>query len=70
MLCAIALRREVAPYGPGVIIHSDGPSVHAIRFFKLRIEGPQNGTITSDLLQVGDVSLSGSVNNIESNRQN
>jgi hypothetical protein len=54
-----------APYGTGVVIHSDGPTVQAIKFSKLRIEGLQNGTISSDLLQVGDASLSGSVNHIE-----
>jgi hypothetical protein len=54
-----------APYGAGVVIHSDGPMVHAIKFFKLRIEGLQNGTISSDLLQVGDASLSGKVGHIE-----
>jgi hypothetical protein len=54
-----------APYGAGVVIHSDGPPVHAVKFSKLRIEGLQDGTISSDLLQVGDASLSGNVNHIE-----
>ena len=54
-----------APFGAGVVIHSDGPPVHALRFSKLRIEGLQNGTISSDLLQVGDAALSGSVSDIE-----
>jgi hypothetical protein len=54
-----------APYGPGVVIHSDGPPVHALSFSKLRIEGLQNGTTSSDLLQVGDASLSGKVSDIE-----
>jgi hypothetical protein len=54
-----------APYGTGVVIHSDGPPVHAVKFSKLRIEGLQGGTISSDLLQVGDASLSGNVNHIE-----
>jgi len=39
--------------------------VYAIKFSKLRIEGLQNGTITADLLQVGDAALSGSVSDIE-----
>ena len=54
-----------APFGAGVVIHSEGPPVHAIKFSKLRIEGLQNGTITADLLQVGDAALSGSVSDIE-----
>jgi hypothetical protein len=54
-----------APYGAGVVIHSDGPPVHAVKFSKLRIEGLQDGSISSDLLQVGDASLSGNVNHIE-----
>jgi len=54
-----------APYGTGVVIHTDSPPIHAIRFSKLRIEGLQNGTITSDLLQIGDASLSGNVRDIE-----
>ena len=54
-----------APHGPGVVIHSAGPPVRAIRFSKLRIEGLENGTITSDLLQIGDASLSGNVRDIE-----
>jgi hypothetical protein len=54
-----------APFGAGVVIHSDGPPVHALSFSKLRIEGLQNGTTSSDLLQVGDVALSGSVSDIE-----
>lgn len=53
-----------APFGAGVVIHSDGPPVHALSFSKLRIEGLENGTIPSDLLQVGDASLSGSVSDI------
>jgi Pectate lyase superfamily protein len=54
-----------APYGAGVVIHSDGPPVHAVKFSKLRIEGLQNGRISSDLLQIGGASLIGSVNHIE-----
>jgi len=54
-----------APHGAGVVLHSDGPPVHALSFSKLRIEGLQNGTISSDLLQVGDSALNGSVSNIE-----
>src|SRR5215467_2922370 len=54
-----------APHGPGAVIHSDGPPIHAIRFSELRIEGLENGTISSDLLQVGDASLSGKVSDIE-----
>jgi len=54
-----------APYGPGVVIHSDGPPVHAMRFSKLRIEGLQNGTVSSDLLQIGDASLGGNVRDID-----
>jgi hypothetical protein len=53
------------PHGPSVAIHSDGPPVHAIRFSEVRIEGLENGTISSDLLQVGDASLSGKVSDIE-----
>jgi hypothetical protein len=54
-----------APFGAGVVIHSDGPTIHAIRFSKLRIEGLQHATIPSDLLQIGDASLSGNVNHID-----
>lgn len=54
-----------APFGVGVVIHSDGPPVHALSFSKLRIEGLQNGTISSDLLQVGDTALNGNVSDIE-----
>jgi hypothetical protein len=54
-----------APFGAGVVIHSDGPTVHALSFSKLRVEGLQNGTISSDLLQIGDASLSGKVSDIE-----
>jgi Pectate lyase superfamily protein len=54
-----------APFGAGVVIHSDGPPVHALSFSKLRIEGLQNGMISSDLLRVGDAALSGSVSDIE-----
>jgi hypothetical protein len=54
-----------APHGPGVVIHSDGPPVHAIRFSEVRIEGLENGAISSDLLQIGDASLSGKVSDIE-----
>jgi Pectate lyase superfamily protein len=54
-----------APHGPGVVIHSDGPPVHAMRFSKLRIEGIQNGTVLSDLLQIGDASLGGNVRDID-----
>jgi Pectate lyase superfamily protein len=54
-----------APFGAGVVIHSDGPPVHSLSFSKLRIEGLQNGTISSDLLQVGDAALNGSVSDIE-----
>jgi hypothetical protein len=54
-----------APFGAGVVIHSDGPTVHAMKFFKLRIEGLQHATIPSDLLQVGDASLGGNVSDIE-----
>jgi hypothetical protein len=55
-----------APYGTGVIIHSDGAPVHAMRFSKLRIEGLLPAATTkADLLQVGDASLSGNVHEIE-----
>jgi hypothetical protein len=57
-----------APYGTGVIIHSNGAPVHAIKFSKLRIEGLQNGTTSADLLQVGGAALSGNVNHIEFNQ--
>jgi hypothetical protein len=57
-----------APYGTGVIIHSGGAPVHAMRFSKLRIEGLVQATIEAsikaDLLQVGDASLGGNVNDI------
>jgi hypothetical protein len=54
-----------APFGPGVLLHSDGAPLRNLRFSKLRIEGLQNGTTAADLLQIGDVSEAGAVEDID-----
>jgi hypothetical protein len=53
----------LAPYGTGIVIHSNGNPEGGIRFAGLRIEGSEN--TTADLVQLGDAALNGVVASID-----
>lgn len=56
----------IGPIGPGLVIHNanSGPGVRLIRFFGLRVEGGGPGE-TGDLLDIGDSTSAGNVNNVQ-----
>lgn len=55
-----------APYDIGLVLRGNrtGTAVNDVKIGRLRIEGLQSGTTAAPLLQIGDATLQGNVNNI------
>ena len=55
------------PYGVGLVLRGNlnGAAVDTLQVSKMRIEGTENGTTQADLLQIGDATFAGVVDNVD-----